>query len=315
MKKIISIMLIVTVFTFIFNYLPSLSFAETKKEFIAVLDFDFKGGVAKDEASIITDRFRAHLVSTGKFDVMERSHMDKILKEQGFQQSGYCSSTECSVKIGQLLSVNRIIVGSVSKVGSTYSINVRFIDVETGKILKEEFEDCKCSIDDVFTKITKNVALKLINVSSLITITPDIKKMNLLKAYKDNEKWWGIAMGLNVLPIEPGYIYLDEWGWWWSLMALEALGIGFAAINSSSSIGLAGAAVTAGAYLFGIIHAPILANAKNADLMKKLDITEEDIKNFMSMSESMDFYSVNSPDGLYMNLGKENFGLIYRLNF
>lgn len=128
---------------------------------LAVLDFEAKGGVSKDEASIITERFRAQLLRSGRFRIMERTKMQEILKEQGFQQSGLCDTTECSVEMGRLLSVNRILSGSVSKFGNIYSLSARIMDVEKGNILVEEYEDCECRLEELLVRSTNRLVAKL----------------------------------------------------------------------------------------------------------------------------------------------------------
>lgn len=132
-----------------------------KMEYLAVLDFEAKGGISKDEASIITERFRAQLLDTGHYKIMERAKMQEILKEQGFQQSGFCDNTECSVEIGRLLSVNRILTGSVSKFGGMYTLSARIMDVEKGNILVEKYQDCKCPLEDLLTDATAALVAKL----------------------------------------------------------------------------------------------------------------------------------------------------------
>lgn len=107
---------------------------------------------------------RSELVSSGAFTVIERSEMNEILKEQGFQQAG-CTSDECAVEIGKLLNINRICAGSVGKVGTLYSVTLRMIDVETGQILVTVTEDCKCPIEEVLTSSMKNIAQKLVTAS------------------------------------------------------------------------------------------------------------------------------------------------------
>ena len=99
----------------------------------AVTDFESRGGISTSEAGSLTDILRAELVKTGKVALIERGQMQQILEEQNFQLTG-CTSDECAVKIGQLLSVNTMVAGSIGKVGSTFSVVVRIIDVETGKI-------------------------------------------------------------------------------------------------------------------------------------------------------------------------------------
>jgi len=90
---------------------------------IAVGDLQPKG-VESAAAGMISERLRTELIATGAFRVMERSQMDAVLKEQGFQQSGVCDNSECVVEMGQLLGVQQMLVGSVGRVGVTSQIVV-----------------------------------------------------------------------------------------------------------------------------------------------------------------------------------------------
>ena len=125
---------------------------------IAVIDFEGKN-VAKTDASALTDRLRAELFLTGKFVILEREKMDAILKEQQFQLSG-CTSDACAVEAGQLLAVEQIVAGSISKVGQTYSVTARLIGVEKGNLLNVGKCDLKGDIGDLMTSMS-NVALQL----------------------------------------------------------------------------------------------------------------------------------------------------------
>ncbi|MGV3522859.1 MAG: CsgG/HfaB family protein [Candidatus Sericytochromatia bacterium] len=119
---------------------------------IAVLGLSAKGSVSETEASILTDRIRSLVVQTRRFRVMERDSMDKILRDQGFQETQNCQSNDCSIEIGRLLSVKEIITGSISRLGNMYSLNLRMIDAEHGNILEEEFIDCSCSLEILLTE-------------------------------------------------------------------------------------------------------------------------------------------------------------------
>lgn len=101
---------------------------------VAIAEFDAKG-VSASDASTITDFVRTELVGLGYYNVMDRANMEMILTEQKFQLSG-CTEQECAVKMGKLLSVKLMILGSLSKLLDTYYITVSLVDVETGKILK-----------------------------------------------------------------------------------------------------------------------------------------------------------------------------------
>lgn len=115
---------------------------------IAILNLKNANGVTPADAELISDRLRNEFFSTGTFDVMEREQMQEILKEQGFQTSGTtCTDEGCIVAMGKLLGVKRIIIGSVGKLGSMYMINIRGINVESGKVEKVVSEDVKGDID------------------------------------------------------------------------------------------------------------------------------------------------------------------------
>lgn len=130
---------------------------------IAVNDLEAKG-IQKSEASIISDKIRTILFDSGKFSVLERAQMEEILKEQGFQQTG-CTDQTCAVEIGQLLGVKYMVAGSIGKLGKTFLISLRMIDVATGKVLISEDMDCKCSIEDVLSDLTYKITDEVIKSS------------------------------------------------------------------------------------------------------------------------------------------------------
>jgi TolB-like protein len=128
-------------------------------------------GISQDEALSLTDALRSELGKTGKYQVVERSQMDEILKEQGFQQSGACNNEECALEIGKLLSVQNMVLGSIGKVGETFAINIRLVDIKTGKIENELTENYKGKVDGLLTDIIPRAAQKLAG-----TYTPPVKK-------------------------------------------------------------------------------------------------------------------------------------------
>ncbi len=97
---------------------------------IAVIDFK-ADGVSYQEARKVSEWLRTELINTGQFQVIERSAMDAILKEQAFNMTG-CTDTSCAVQVGKLLSARKMLVGSVEVWKNKVFINGRIIDVEKG---------------------------------------------------------------------------------------------------------------------------------------------------------------------------------------
>ena len=132
----------------------------TGKTSVAVMTLKSASGVTPDDAELLTDRLRIELFNTAQFSVMERSQMQEILKEQGFQQSGACSDEGCMVEMGQILGVNLLVGGSIGRLGNMYLLNIRGIDIKTAKIIAVVSEDIPGSIENVVAAL-KRVAAKL----------------------------------------------------------------------------------------------------------------------------------------------------------
>jgi curli biogenesis system outer membrane secretion channel CsgG len=93
---------------------------------VAVFDFDYAtvhGGVAAifgqdvDIGKGISDLLVKYLVKDGTYSVIERKAMDKILAEQNFSNSDRANPNSAA-KLGKLLGVDAIIVGSITQFGN-----------------------------------------------------------------------------------------------------------------------------------------------------------------------------------------------------
>jgi len=154
-----------TIFSFVLPifFAPNLSAQPPenpeKKIFLAVLDLKNNAGLKNEECSTLSDAVRQELFSTGKYRIVDRENMDQILKEQGLQVSD-CTSEECAVKIGQLLGVEKMVVGSIGKLGQVYMLNLQLLNVETGEIEKMVSDECPCMIEQLPKQI-RNLAQQI----------------------------------------------------------------------------------------------------------------------------------------------------------
>lgn len=135
----------------------------SKRRSVAVLELQSSGGLTAAETSALTNRFRGILVSTQVFDVLEREKMSEILKEQDFIMSDNCNSSECAVQVGQLLGVEAMIAGDIGKVGNLYTIDLRIINVESGKIENTQSVNHSGDVEGLLTKMNE-AALAFANV-------------------------------------------------------------------------------------------------------------------------------------------------------
>jgi len=120
-------------------FVPPSTSAEFKKTKIAILDFQLQGQgfETKDMGAIVAEWFITAFVDEGRFDVVERAMLTKIIDEQKLGMSGVLDEKTVS-QIGKLLGVKVIISGSVMRLQSMTEINARIIDVQTASIISAE---------------------------------------------------------------------------------------------------------------------------------------------------------------------------------
>ena len=104
---------------------PAPAAAAGPKKRVAVMNFDYgtvKTTVAQifgsdqDVGKGISDLLVQKLVQDGKYSVIERNALDKILAEQNFSNSDRADSATAA-KIGKILGIDCIIIGSITQFG------------------------------------------------------------------------------------------------------------------------------------------------------------------------------------------------------
>ena len=166
--------------------ITAISNAQEKKTTVAVLEFQTSGGLEKSEVSALSNRFRGILVKTKAFEVVEREKMNEVLKAQDFNVSDACNTAECAVQVGQLLGVEAMIAGDLGKIGDTYTIDLRLIDVQSGKILQTQTQDYVGKVDGLL-----GVMQSMANaIAGVVETRVSTKKFNLTvtAAFPKNSK-------------------------------------------------------------------------------------------------------------------------------
>ena len=99
---------------------------QTPAKRVAVYDFEDKAvaaevkdayGEKKDVGALVAREVVARLVNSGAFDVIDRADIDKIMKEKGYHHDERFNGSDAG-KIGRILNVDGIVVGTVETVSS-----------------------------------------------------------------------------------------------------------------------------------------------------------------------------------------------------
>lgn len=96
---------------------------------VAVLPLEGKQGVAVSEYLV------ASLQASGRATVVERAQFQKVMGEQALALSG-ATTDSAAAQAGKLLSARYLVVGSVGNLMGSHRINLRLLEVETGKVVE-----------------------------------------------------------------------------------------------------------------------------------------------------------------------------------
>ena len=118
---------------------------------------DLPQSVAEQIREAITN----YIVRANKYQVVERTHLDNIMKEIKLQHSDLYDPGS-AVKLGRLVAARGLIVGSVSKVGRNLVVQARLVDLQTGRIIRSS--KAETPYDENMSRLCAKVASELINI-------------------------------------------------------------------------------------------------------------------------------------------------------
>jgi len=114
--------------------LMAISLSNAAKPTISISDLNSTSGITKEEVVQLTSKLVNELVMANAFEVIDRTKRDEILREQGFNFSGATDQSFNLIKIGKLLGVQKMIGGSIGKLGNVFSVDLQMLDVNTSRI-------------------------------------------------------------------------------------------------------------------------------------------------------------------------------------
>lgn len=182
--------------------LPSSVFADFKKTKIAVLDFQMHGdqNTSKDMGKIVAEWLITGLVETGRFDVIERRLLEKILEEQKLGATG-AIDTNSAAQLGKILGVKTIVAGTVTSLEGTNEINARLINVDTASIVSAERIRAGSAqqLRDLVSKISEKIA-------AAFPLEGYIVQRNDKKITIDLGKSMGVKPGMKFVAYKEGKV-------------------------------------------------------------------------------------------------------------
>jgi len=165
---------------------------------IAVMDIE-PLGVDSNIARTLSENMRTKLLNTGRFEVLERAQMDRLIAEMKIQQTGL-TDIQNAAELGKMLNVEKLIIGSIGQMGNTYQLNVRLVDVS--KAVTEVAEGTECpakeeALPAAIEELVQRIALKIPIRGAIVKVEGDQIYINIGETH-------GIHTGLTLRVVRKG---------------------------------------------------------------------------------------------------------------
>ncbi|MFH1562994.1 MAG: FlgO family outer membrane protein [Nitrospirota bacterium] len=107
---------------------------EKKKVTIAVVEFTDLNGNVNEFSRYLAEELITRLFQTGKFKVIERQQLDKVIEEQKLSLTGVIDP-DSAKKLGLILGIEAIVTGSMADLQDSVKLNARVIGTENADVL------------------------------------------------------------------------------------------------------------------------------------------------------------------------------------
>jgi len=182
------------------TYDPSRVTAVGERMSIAVLPFQTRGG-SVDLGEIVLDKLITQLVALHRFKIIERSQLEKVLKEQALGLSGVVDASSAA-QLGRVLGVDAVLIGSITSDEKKVGIDGRLVNTETAEIVTSADAYTKSDDPEEIRKLAAKIAIGVYNAMPLVEGT--IIKADAPEYAVDLGADKGMKKGMKVVAFKVG---------------------------------------------------------------------------------------------------------------
>lgn len=133
--------------------------AQDDKIRVVVLDPTVSGkNFDEGTVMIVREMVSSAIVNTGKYNIIERSLIDKIIQEQKFARSGMVDDNQV-IELGKMAGADKVFLSVLSSAADKGMLSLKLVDVKTAKVERQ--------------------AAKLVNASEVLNIITDLTLQTL----------------------------------------------------------------------------------------------------------------------------------------
>jgi hypothetical protein len=131
---------------------------------VAFLGFD-SGDISPSGLAILAQLVRHEISIAPHYELVERSGLEALLAEQELRLSDAFDPGKAPA-IGRLAGADKLVAGTIGILGSLYIINLRMVDVASGKVERSQVEEYIGALEDL-RKPVRIAAQKLLGIPGI----------------------------------------------------------------------------------------------------------------------------------------------------
>ena len=109
------------------------TFVAADKPVLVILPFDAPSDHRELGASAV-DSFTTYLIESKSVRVMERSKLDKVMKEHELNMSGFVDPATVKRQLGKYVSAHYVVMGRIGESGDGFALSARLVNIESSEI-------------------------------------------------------------------------------------------------------------------------------------------------------------------------------------
>lgn len=180
---------------------------------LAVVEFsinDYNNAKLKNDAVAVRSQVQSNIVKTGRYDVIARAEIDKLLVQSNIAVSSI--SDKANLKKLSLLQIAYLVTGDVMAMDNSYLVAISMIDVASGQVIHSDNLLMGNSATEIYQK-----------TSSLVSNFMNALKSNRTEIISEPTRRNTTSMGAIGIHVETGVagvLYISENNSWKELASL-----------------------------------------------------------------------------------------------
>jgi len=156
--KYLIILLVFTLSNFIFAEKPQ---GDATKIKISVMDLKAENGIDKGVVTLLYELILTEFQNYSNLSVISKTDISSMVQYETEKELAGCDDTSCMAEIGGALGVDKVVLGHVGKLGSSYVVTLKLMNIKNATVENRVSETIPAN-EDKLIPLIKFLANKLL---------------------------------------------------------------------------------------------------------------------------------------------------------